>query len=308
MLSLEDEEFETSDEGEEESEEEDAVMNDGERVEHKGKMSKSKAWRSWSSFEALLPPQESVQALLLQTIQKQHNFTSLRLGQRTETVQELEIPKTTFYRWRTIISDRLKSFTAEVSGFVILKWAQTLAITDLHLLSNHGISFADETDIPRESLAQLLCDQILTRMRADLKTKIMKSFHTKMVIDVAEGLVKHSSEHGDAACLARVTGVSNKFAVRVLNAVQAGDQKKLFLKERRRDSIIGSGILARFTDFISQPEQSRECPGATISVSYKKRKPKHLLTKSKPVLCKEFLALNEDISVKDSDLMRDFPR
>ena len=206
------------------------------------------------------------------------------------------------------ISDHLYSNKDNVSEYLILKWAQTLAKNDLYLLDKHGISFTDQKNIPRESLAQLLCDQILTKMRADLKSKIMKTFNTKLVVDVAEGLVEHSKQHGDAACLARVTGVSYKFAVRVLEAVQTGDTKKLFSKERRRDSIIGSGVLARFTDFISQPEQSRECPGATISVGYKKREPKHLLLKSKAVLCQEFLALHEDVSFKKSVLMRDFPR
>ena len=128
------------------------------------------------------------------------------------------------------------------------------------------------------------------------------------MVDTAEGLVKYSSQHGDDASLARVAGVSQKFAARVLDAVKSGEQKKLFSRERRRDSIIGSGILSRFKEFISQPEQSRECPGVTISVAYKKREPKHLLCKSKPVLCQEFLSQNLDISVKKSVLMRDFPR
>ena len=165
-----------------------------------------------------------------------------------------------------------------------------------------------ELDIPKECLIQLICDQILSRMRSDLKTKLMKNFNTKLVVDTAEKLLEHSKEHGDAALLARVTGVSFKFASRVIKAVEEGEQKQLFTRERRRDSIIGSGILDRFTMFISQPEQSRECPGATISVAYKKRETKHLLLKSKPVICQEFLAENEDISVKKSVLMRDFPR
>ena len=45
-----------------------------------------------------------------------------------------------------------------------------------------------------------------------------------------------------------------------------------------------------------------------LSVAYKKREPKHLLLKSKPALCNEFLSKNEDINVKKSVLMRDFPR
>ena len=195
-----------------------------------------------------------------------------------------------------------------MSRYLVLKWAQTLANSDLHLLAEQGISFTNQQDVPRQSLAQLLCDQILTNMRADLKTKIMKNFNTKLVISVAEGLVEHSSKYGDAMFLARATGVSHGFADRVLQAVKNGDTKTLFIKERRRDSIIGSGILNRFIEFVSQPEQSRECPGATISVGYNKREPKHLLLKSKPALCQEFLAQNEDISVKKSVLMRDFPR
>ena len=125
---------------------------------------------------------------------------------------------------------------------------------------------------------------------------------------MAEGLVEHSRNYGDATFLARVTGVSHRFVDRVLQAVRIGDTKTLFVKERRRASIIGSGILNRFIEFVSQPEQSRECPGATISVGYNKREPKHLLLKSKPALCQEFLTKNEEITVKKSVLMRDFPR
>ena len=93
-----------------------------------------------------------------------------------------------------------------------------------------------------------------------------------------------------------------------MDLVKAGEKDKLFSKERRRDSIIGSGVLSRFTHFLSQPEQSRECPGTTISVAYKRREQKHLLLKSKLIICQEFLAQNPDISDKKSVLMRDFPR
>ena len=116
-----------------------------------------------------------------------------------------------------------------------------LATNDIYLLDNQGISFMEEKDIPKGCLAQLLCDQILARMRADLKTKILKDFNTKLVVDTAEKLLQHSSDHGDAALLARVTGVSFKFASRVIKAVKGGDKEKLFSRERRRDSIIGQG-------------------------------------------------------------------
>ena len=209
-------------------------------------------------------------------------------------------PSSSFYYSKTRILNHLNTLKSKVSSFLILKWAQALASHDVHLLERHDVFFKSENDIPREVLAQLLCDKILANMRADLKTKLMKSFNTKLVISVAEGLVEHISHHGDAAHLARVTGVSHRFACRVLEAVQSGEQGKLFIRERRRDSIIGSGVLDRFKLFISQPEQSRECPGTTISVAYKKKESKHLLLKSKPVLCQEFLALNEDITVKKS--------
>ena len=268
---------------------------------------KTSSWRHWKSFQDYLPSDLDLQAALLRATQTQLKYSCLVIKE-TGNPPSYTGSKATFYRMKTKILNHISSLQPSVSRFLILKWGQTLALEDLHLLDYQGIFFDSEDDIPRECLAQLLCDQILSKMRADLKTKIMKSFNTKLVVEVAEGLVRHASQHGDAASLARVTGVSQRFASRVLEAVRNGDQLKLFTRERRRDSIIGSGILERFRDFISQPEQSRECPGTTISVAYKKREPKHLLIKSKPALCQEFLSLNEDIRVKKSVLMRDFPR
>ena len=149
-------------------------------------------WRFWIDLKDLLPADQNFQAALLHTIQKQHKFPFLKLEKKPEVA--ITVSKTTFYRIKSPISQHLTSLKNHVLSHVILKWAQVLAKEDIHLLNNHGIFFTEEGDIPRESLAQLLCDQILNRMRADLKTKIMKNFNTKVVVDTAEGLVNHIRE------------------------------------------------------------------------------------------------------------------
>ena len=47
-----------------------------------------------------------------------------------------------------------------------------------------------------------------------------------VLVETAEKL--HSSDHGYADFLARVTGVSFKLASRVIKAMKEGDQKKLY--------------------------------------------------------------------------------
>ena len=85
-----------------------------------------------------------------------------------------------------------------------------LAENDLSLLDTQGISFKSEQDMPRGCLVQALCDQILSKMRKDMKTKIMKNFNTKLVVDTAEKLQEYTSEHGDIELLAKATGVSQR--------------------------------------------------------------------------------------------------
>ena len=267
-------------------------------------LSRVTLWRYWTSFQEYIPSELDLQAAVLRATQSELSLPCLRLDKKPNLTNDLPVHRSTFFRIKKKIVEYISTFQKNVASYLLLKWAQTIAMKDFHLLDSLGIFFATEEDIPKECLAQLLCDQILARMRSDLKTKVMKSFNAKLVIEVAEGLVRHASDHGDAANLARVTGVSHKFATKVIEAVKAGEQEKLFSRERRRDSIIGSGILQRFRDFISQPEQSRECPGTTIREASPKKQefwhnfPKRLYPPCPPAIVTPPLALRNTEDLK----------
>ena len=115
-------------------------------------------------------------------------------------------------------------------------------------------------------------------------------------------------EHGEVTGLSRAIGTTRKFASKVITAVRNGQENHLYARNRRRDSIQGSGVLARFEEFLRDQQNSRAVLGQFVSVAYKVRKPKYLLLKSKATLIVELLEQNEDINCHCKVLLRDWPR
>ena len=66
-------------------------------------------------------------------------------------------------------------------------------------------------------------------------------------------------------------------------------------------------MFSRFLRYLERQENSRECPGETISVSRNKRLPKFLLNHSKKKIASAFLVENPDIKASTSVLLRDWP-
>ena len=265
--------------------------------------------RKWSQFVHILPVSLVSQAELLRSILKQNDLEVKSLSLIDSNITNKTVNSTLYYRKiRVLDFFRNNKRLASLPETFLLKWAQKVCDTDHLLFSQLGLVFVEEQDIPRLSKARILSLKIMTDMRKNMKKDTTRKFNISFVINVAESLIDVTKDYGDAKLLAEVVGCTEKFAARVLKLVESGKTQTLFRKERRRDSIQGSGVFSRFLKFIALQENLRECPGQTISVSKNKRMQQFLLKKSKMEMALQFLEQNSDIKVGPKVLLRDWPQ
>ena len=83
-------------------------------------------------------------------------------------------------------------------------------------------------------------------MMSNKQSTTIRNFTISHAIRVTKKLYTWKlSENWDITGLAQALGTSREFAAKVLTAVRNGNEDKLFSRNRRRDSIQGSGVLVK---------------------------------------------------------------
>jgi hypothetical protein len=149
-----------------------------------------------------------------------------------------------------------------------------------------------------------ISDGLATLLIRDRKTSDCRRVSIRYAIGVSKEADLNQTV-GGISSLASAIGSSRQFAAKVLKAVELEKTEELFKRKSSSNSIFGTDVPERLTEFLSNAEHSRALPGnETVNLAYGKRLPKFLLKKSKNELAQLFQKENPDVTFSCRVLLR----